>query len=164
MEWPVVGCQTYFGTLPMVGEFQPTFEKLSTAAIWIQIYHLPMEPWGGEILEIMASQFGSVLKIDEDTFDCSRAKFARVCVDLDLEQPLQQGTWVKYGGFSVLILVLYEKLPVFCFRLGRVGHGKANYSFTGSHLLSGLHVSSFLVETKQVQDETEMQVNGIDKG
>lgn len=45
-------------------------------------------------MEMVTSQFGRVLKVDNHTLDRSRAKFAHVCVDLDLNQPLQQGTWV----------------------------------------------------------------------
>lgn len=33
--------------------FQPTFERFSTVAVWVQIYHLPMELWGGDILELV---------------------------------------------------------------------------------------------------------------
>lgn len=74
-----------------------------------------MELWDYEILDMAASQFGKVLKIDLYTTDCSRAKFARVCVKLDLSLPLQQGAWVNYGTNSVFVLALYEKLPVFCY-------------------------------------------------
>lgn len=44
---------------------------------------------GREILELVASQFGCVLKVDEHTLKCSRAKFTRVCIEINLEQPLQ---------------------------------------------------------------------------
>ncbi|XP_039134936.1 uncharacterized protein LOC120272238 [Dioscorea cayenensis subsp. rotundata] len=89
--------------------FQPAFEKLSTAAVWIQLHHLRIELWLGDILECIASQFGRVLKIDEHTLNLSRSKFARICVEIDLDLPLQKGTWVKYGDNSVFIIALYEK-------------------------------------------------------
>lgn len=55
-----------------------------------------------------------------------------MCVDLDLCQPQQQGNWVQYGNNYVFILALYEKLPVFCYKCGRVRHGEASCSFTSS--------------------------------
>ncbi|XP_039115860.1 uncharacterized protein LOC120251398 [Dioscorea cayenensis subsp. rotundata] len=88
--WSVAG--RILQLAPWSGSFQPAFEKLSLAAVWIQIYHLPIELWSGEILEQVASQFGRVLKVDDHTIDRLRAKFARICVELDLEQPLQPGT------------------------------------------------------------------------
>lgn len=48
-----------------------------------------MELWDDEILEMVTSQFGKVLKIDSHTTERSSAKFARVCVELDLSLPLQ---------------------------------------------------------------------------
>lgn len=113
---------------PSFESFQPAFEKLALAAVWIQIYHLPIELWEKEILEVIASQFGRILKVDEHILDHSRMRYARICVELDLSRPLQQGTWVKYGDFSVFVLVLYEKLLVFSYRYGTVGHGKAHYA------------------------------------
>lgn len=140
---------------PWSESFQPAFERLSVAAVWIQLYHLPMELWKGEILEMIASQFGRVIKIDEHTIDRSRAKFARVCIELDLEQPLQQGTWVKYGGYSVFTLVLYEKLPVFCYKCGKVGHGEAKCTLVGSQQRSGQPVPSIPEEMETVQADSE---------
>lgn len=84
-----------------------------------------MELWVCEILELVASQFSRVLKVDNHIIDKSNAKFVHLCVELDLNQPLQQGTWVKYGENSFFILVLYEKSAIFCFSCGRVGTVKA---------------------------------------
>lgn len=136
-------------------------EKLSLAAVWIQIYHLPIELWSGEILEQVASQFGRVLKVDDFTIDRSRDKFARICVELDLEQPLQPRTWVKYGGFSSFVLVLYEKIPVFCYRCGKIGHGKAHCSSAGSRLRPGKPVPSTYVEMEQMQADQMMLVDEV---
>lgn len=149
---------------PWSESFQPAFEKLSNAAVWIQIYHFPMELWGGEILELVASQFGKVLKVDAHTLDRSRAKFARVCVENNLEQPLQQGTWVNYGGYSVFVLVLYERIPVFCYKCGRIGHGEANCSFVSSHQLSSSSVPSGQFDPEPVHMEPEMLIDEVDKG
>lgn len=93
-------------------------------------------------MELVASQFGRVLKVDEHTIDRSRAKFARVCDEIDLNQPLQQGTWVKYGDHSVFVLVLYEKLHVFCYKGGKVGYGEAHCLLASNHQRTGKHVSS----------------------
>lgn len=105
--------------------------------MWIQIYHLPIELWSAEILEQVTSQFGRVLKVDDHTINHSRPKFAHIRVELDLEQLLQPGTWVKYGGFSNFVLVLYEKIPIFCYRCGKIRHDKAHCSSAGSLLCPG---------------------------
>ncbi|XP_039129858.1 uncharacterized protein LOC120265977 isoform X2 [Dioscorea cayenensis subsp. rotundata] len=111
-SWTVAG--RILQLSPQQESFQLAFEKLSMVAFWIKIFHLSMELWGGDILEMVASQFGRVLKVDEHTLDYFRAKFARVCVEDDLSQPRQLSTWVNYGDHFVFVLVLYEKLPVFC--------------------------------------------------
>ncbi|KAJ0973911.1 hypothetical protein J5N97_015876 [Dioscorea zingiberensis] len=52
-----------------------------------------------------------------------RCKFARVCVELDLEQPLKSAVWVNTPRKKVLVPIIYEKIPVFCYHCGIVGHG-----------------------------------------
>ncbi|XP_039129860.1 uncharacterized protein LOC120265977 isoform X4 [Dioscorea cayenensis subsp. rotundata] len=90
-SWTVAG--RILQLSPQQESFQLAFEKLSMVAFWIKIFHLSMELWGGDILEMVASQFGRVLKVDEHTLDYFRAKFARVCVEDDLSQPRQLSTW-----------------------------------------------------------------------
>lgn len=125
-----------------------------TAVIWIQLHHVLIELWKGEILEVIASHFGRVLQIDEHTLSLSRSKFARICVEIDLDLALQKGTWVKYGENYVFIIALYEKLPVFCFNCGRVGHGDSNCTFTSSRkMASDLQPPTISIEREMKVDD-----------
>ncbi|XP_039120330.1 uncharacterized protein LOC120256715 [Dioscorea cayenensis subsp. rotundata] len=141
--------------------FQPAFEKLSTAAIWIQLHHVPIELWKGEILDVIASHFGRVLKIDEHTLQLSRSKFARICVEIDLDLPLQKGTWVKYGENSVFIIALYEKLPVFCFSCGRVGHGDSNCTFISSRKMATDLQPPTIFPEREMEVDDHCQASGV---
>lgn len=71
-------CRTYSPVIALERNLQPAFELLAAVAVWIQLYHLPMELWGGDILEKIASQFGNVLKVDKHTLDMSRENFTLI--------------------------------------------------------------------------------------
>lgn len=94
--------------------FEPTFAKLNTAAIWLQLRNLPIEFWEGEILETITGQFGTLLKIDEFTNTLSRSKYARICVEINLFKPFSRGFWIGDDLHRVFVVVLYECLPTFC--------------------------------------------------
>ncbi|KAJ0967939.1 hypothetical protein J5N97_024856 [Dioscorea zingiberensis] len=102
--------------------FQLAFEELSTATIWILLHNLPSEYWDMEALEIVASNFGTMKKADQTTLITNRGKFARVCIELDLSQPLKRGGWVRSTRGDKFVTVEYEKLPIFCFKCGIIGH------------------------------------------
>lgn len=55
-----------------------------------------MEYWHGEMLEHIASQFGRLIKIDDHTLNMTPVKFALLCIEINLSQPLLQGFWI--GG------------------------------------------------------------------
>lgn len=122
-----------------------------------------MELWGGEILEAVASQFGHVLKVDPHTIDHSRVKFAWVCVELDLNKPLLQGTWVQCNIHSVFVLALYEKILVYCFRCGRVGHGEAHCSFASNPQCPDVSVPSMSLDAELVHCASMMRVDGANE-
>ncbi|KAJ0965443.1 hypothetical protein J5N97_026581 [Dioscorea zingiberensis] len=102
--------------------FQPAFEKLSTAIIWVHLYNLPSEYWDMDTLETVASNFGKLLKVDIPTMVIDRRKFARICVEINLNQPLKRGVWVRSTSANFFVPVAYEKLPPYCFRCGIIGH------------------------------------------
>ncbi|XP_039121328.1 uncharacterized protein LOC120258056 [Dioscorea cayenensis subsp. rotundata] len=103
--------------------FEPVFAKLTTAAVWVQLHNLPIELWDGESLDTVTAHMGNLLKIDDLTFNLTRSKFARVCIDLDLSKPLSRGFWVGDDSQRVFVVVLYERLPTFCYTCGVIGHG-----------------------------------------
>lgn len=50
--------------------------------------------------------------------------FARMKVSLDISKPLKQGVWVKSDNAleDICILLLYARLPNFCYMCGKIGH------------------------------------------
>lgn len=78
-----------------------------------------------------------------------------MCVEIDLDLPLQKGTWVKYDDYAVFVIVLYEKLPVFCYSCGRIGHGESKCSFIRSRRSESSH------QLPTVSSEWEMEVDEL---
>lgn len=74
---------------PWKDYFLPMFEKLHLADIWVQLRHLPIEFWSGEMLELIGEQFRRLFKVDDHTEKLSRTKFAKICVEIDLPKPLK---------------------------------------------------------------------------
>lgn len=103
--------------------FEPAFTKLTTAAIWVQLHNLPIEFWSGDTLETITGHLGILLKIDDLTASMTRTKYARVCIELDLSKPLSKGFWLGDELQRVFVVVLYERLPTFCYSCGVIGHG-----------------------------------------
>ncbi|KAJ0963233.1 hypothetical protein J5N97_028355 [Dioscorea zingiberensis] len=112
--------------IPWRPHFQPAFERLSTATIWIQLHHLPWDYWNLTSMESIASFFGRVIKIDETTMIYDRGRFARICIEIDLDKPLKRGIWVKLEEKYNFVALIYEKIPMFCYQCGVVGHGAEN--------------------------------------
>ncbi|XP_039119157.1 uncharacterized protein LOC120255388 [Dioscorea cayenensis subsp. rotundata] len=103
--------------------FEPAFAKLNKAAIWVQLHNLPLEFWDGETLESLTTHLGPLLKVDELIISLSRSKFARLCIEIDISKSLCRGFWVGDSDHRVFVLVLYERLPTFCYSCGMIGHG-----------------------------------------
>lgn len=83
-----------------------------------------MEFWDGEALESLTESIGKLLKVDELKSSSSQARFTRVCLELDLARPLKRGFWLRDEEVKVFVLILYERLPTFCYQYhcGLVGH------------------------------------------
>ncbi|KAJ9180978.1 hypothetical protein P3X46_009156 [Hevea brasiliensis] len=67
----------------------------------------------------------NVAKIDYNTSDALRGKFACVAVAMNLKDPLVSKLWIN-GNMQ---LIEYESLPAVCFSCGRVGHKDNSYPY-----------------------------------
>ncbi|KHN46281.1 hypothetical protein glysoja_047459, partial [Glycine soja] len=100
--------------------FLMNVEKEKNVAIWIQIQRLPIELYNDVFLNKIGSSLGKFLKVDRLTSIHYRGKFARICVELDLEKPLEMHIYVR--GHKLYLE--YEGLHSICFWCGLVRHKK----------------------------------------
>ncbi|XP_072983399.1 uncharacterized protein [Typha latifolia] len=108
--------------IPWRNNFRPSAEAFTSAPVWIQLHNLPQEYWELEALVPVAGYFGKPLRVDETTMDHTRSRFARVCVEIELEKPLKKAVWLGPKEDKVDLRVVYENIPMFCYRCGGIGH------------------------------------------
>ncbi|WOL10530.1 hypothetical protein Cni_G19287 [Canna indica] len=65
---------------------------------------------------------GKVISIDQRSFEFSRGRFIRVCIEIDLNLPLKQGLWVGESDREFFQPLSYENLPSVCFACDLIGH------------------------------------------
>ena len=56
--------------------------------VWIRLNELPIEYYHAEALLQIGKAIGNVLRVDTHTASKSRGRFARLCVQVDVEKPL----------------------------------------------------------------------------
>ena len=87
-------------------------------AVWIRLQQLPIEYYQPEFLKHVGQKLGKLLKIDAITNAAIRGRYARVCVQINMTDPLPKR--VRIGSFWQDIV--YENLPVLCYQCRRIGH------------------------------------------
>ena len=86
--------------------------------VWIRLEQLPIEYYHPEFLKHVGKKIGKLLKVDAITSAAIRGQYAKVCVQIHMADPLPKR--VKIGLFWQDIV--YENLPMLCYRCGRLGH------------------------------------------
>lgn len=120
-----------FGVFPLilhklkVGEF-PHRVALNALSFWIQVHDLP----AGYISENIGRQLGNFIgKFQE--YDMSNSssvwrQYMRIRVAVDVGVPLKRCKKIKKGdGSSFVVHFKYERLQIFCFICGRLGHSES---------------------------------------
>ena len=77
-----------------------------------------MEYYHRDSLLHIGSGLGPVLRVDFNTAAGTRGRFARICVQIDLDKPLART--VRVG--KTRLAVIYEGIGLLCFHCGRIGH------------------------------------------
>ncbi|XP_028111817.1 uncharacterized protein LOC114310107 [Camellia sinensis] len=99
-------------------DFKPSHVREVTTAIWVRFPQLPIEYYIEKVLYHIAKSISKPLKIDINTATSTRGKFDKVCIEVNLSQPLT--TYFAIGKYTYGIE--YEHLHFFCFNCGHVGH------------------------------------------
>lgn len=82
-------------------DFVASEVKIDHSMVWIRFPSLGMELYDEDVLLALATTVGKPVKVDIHTVDASRGKFARVCIDIDLAQPLVGRVWLRGRWFNV---------------------------------------------------------------
>ena len=93
---------------------------MASVAVWIRLNELPIEYYHVEALLHIGKAIGNVLRVDTHTATESRGRFARICVQVNVEKPLV--TTILIGKREQP--VCYEGIHKLCFECGRIGHRK----------------------------------------
>ncbi|CAN1126735.1 Putative ribonuclease H protein At1g65750, partial [Linum perenne] len=95
-----------------------TQHDVNTMKVWIRLPGLPLENFDAGILRIIGDRIGRTVRVDGTTLFGNRGNYARVCVEIDLREPLVS----KYRLHRRVRRIEYEGLHEICFHCGRYGH------------------------------------------
>ena len=106
--------------------FKPSTANVSLIAVWVRLCELPFELYETEVLKQIGESVGKVLRIDSHTALEARGKYARLCIQIDIDKPLVNT--ILIGRFEQP--VSYEGIQNLCFSCGRLGHRVEACPFT----------------------------------
>ena len=89
-------------------------------AVWIRLNELPIKYYNAKALHQIGKSIGNVLRIDMHTTTETKGKFARICVQIDVNKPLVMAILIRKFEQPIY----YEGIQKLCFGCGRVGHQK----------------------------------------
>ncbi|XP_030923431.1 uncharacterized protein LOC115950365 [Quercus lobata] len=114
---------------PWEPNFRPASANVNSVAVWIRLNDLPIEYYNPEALLHIGKSIGNILRVDTHTASEARGRFARLCVQIDVEKPLV--TTILIGKFEQP--VCYEGIQKLCFSCGRMGHRKESCPYIIRH-------------------------------
>ena len=103
---------------------KPSDLQLHSMPIWTRFYNLPFKGRGiDDNIKTLANKVGVFVQIDK-TQECAIDRSIRVKTIVDVRYPLKSQVKLKIrGGDTIPIPVKYERLPLFCYICGKIGHG-----------------------------------------
>lgn len=99
-------------------EFKASAATLSSVAVWIRLPELPIKYYENNALLKIGRAIGPILRIDSHTANGERGRFARLCIQVNLEKPLIRTVYLR----KLAQCVQYEGINALCFSCGRIGH------------------------------------------
>ncbi|XP_024009270.1 uncharacterized protein LOC112084381 [Eutrema salsugineum] len=99
-------------------EFDPTRDAIVTTPVWVRLSNLPVNLYHKSILMGIAKGLGKSVRVDVMTLNLERARFARVCVEVDLRKPLKGSVKINNERYYVA----YEGMTNICSNCGIYGH------------------------------------------
>ncbi|XP_057746383.1 uncharacterized protein LOC130965636 [Arachis stenosperma] len=114
--WMIAG--NYVAVKPWCSSFRPCEDTFGSTLVWIRITCLNIWYYSEKAILNIARSLGKPIKVDLATKSAERGKYARVCIQIDLGQPVKRKIMVD--GFEYNIE--YENLHLICGKCNCFGH------------------------------------------
>ena len=111
---------------PWTPNFIPVNATCKSMAVWAHLPQLPIEYYEPSVLKEIGKAVGLVLRIDAQTATESRGRYAKICVQVNLNNPLIRTILIG----RLVQAVVYEGISTLCFSCGRVGHNSEACPYT----------------------------------
>ncbi|KAF4390874.1 hypothetical protein F8388_005687 [Cannabis sativa] len=101
--------------------------------VWLQIHNLPHEYFSKANGSLLGGLAGKVVQVElEEDRPASWNKFLKVQVDVEVDKPLFLGCFFDLAsGVKKWVQMKYEKIGIFCYFCGRLGHQRRGLSSAG---------------------------------
>ena len=106
--------------------FKSSMANVSLIVVWIRLNELPIELYETKVHKEIGESIGKVLWIDSHTAMEAHGRYARLCIQIDINRPLVNS--ILIGRFEQV--VTYEGIQKLCFSCGKIGHKVEAYPYT----------------------------------
>nr|POE76871.1 uncharacterized protein CFP56_58073 [Quercus suber] len=97
--------------------------NFSHSPFWVQIWGLPFDMMTEKLGRHIGNNLSAFIIADTRSWSADQAKFMRIRVNIPIDKPLRRcGTVISLEGEATQILFRYERLPIFCYYCGVMGH------------------------------------------
>jgi hypothetical protein len=107
---------------PWHTSFNSAEEIPSRVPVWVRLPRLPLEFWREDIFHSISMLLGKPVGSATQTQDRKVISFARICVEVDLNNPLPDSMEICMGSISWIQQLDYETLPFRCRLCHEYGH------------------------------------------
>lgn len=85
---------SHIWTQPWMPGFKPSKITISQKQIWAHLPELPVELLQKEILLKVGKSIGEVLKLDTNSIEGDKRRYASLCLWVDANKKLPEGVWI----------------------------------------------------------------------
>ncbi|KAL4278157.1 hypothetical protein GQ457_03G033120 [Hibiscus cannabinus] len=114
--WLIYG--NYLTVQPWSRNFSTEKEHPDHIVVWARLSGLPYRYYTKSMFRFIANAIGKIIKIDYNTKEGKRGRFARIAVVIDLNKPLVPSLVID----DKRQITKYEGLPMICYSCGKFGH------------------------------------------
>ncbi|KAL4282241.1 hypothetical protein GQ457_03G010920 [Hibiscus cannabinus] len=116
--WVIYG--SYLTVQPWSRHFKSEEDHPSHIMVWVHLPKLPYRYYTKSLFKYIAATIGDVVRVDYNTEEGKRGRFARLAIIVDLKKPLISGIIIDGKRQDIE----YEGLPLIFFKCGKYGHMK----------------------------------------